>query len=80
MAWFDVVSGVAGIADDCWVVVAGRIVMSFSGVVVLLRLVGTTGILSGRTVEVLAVTATVLAGIVGGVITDIMVVVGYTFG
>ena len=46
--------------------------------VVLLKLVGTTGILSGRTVEVLAVTAT--AGIAGGVITDIMVVVGYTFG
>lgn len=60
MAWFDVVLGIAGIADDCWVVVAGKEVML---VVVLLRLLGTTGILSGRTVKVLAATATLIAGI-----------------
>lgn len=60
MAWFDVVLSIAGLADDCWVVVAGRIVML---VVVLLRLLGTTGILSGRTVKVLAAMATLIAGI-----------------
>ena len=48
---------------------------------------GTTGILSGGAVKMLAVTETLMAGIVErtfggieGVITDIMVVVEYTFG